>query len=280
MPYFADLFGKDGTINRDSFTRLPENLRTLADGELKNITTADQLFQKLHGLSGVAGRKALAPLPADAKPEDIAAQQQIIRAVLGVPEKADGYAFTKPEDLPEGAWNQAHATAAQELLHKHNASPALAKDLLALQTAMVKGELEANAKYESDWYKGQDDAFRTALQKDNSDYDRTMAVINGVATKYGIPLEDPILKNAQVRMLLKGVAAATGEAPFVGGQPGAGGTKSDQALAEDIVHNKQNPDYAIYWDPNHAKHGEVKKRVEGMFEAAARAQQAAAGARR
>lgn len=275
-PYYSDLIGKDGTLNHASFERLPENLKPLT-ASLANIKTADELFAKISHLNTLAGRKALGPLAADAKPEDIAAQQTILRAVNGTPEKPEGYAFARPENLPEAAWDPTYAKTAQELLHKHNASPALAKDLLALQTNMVMANIQAQQKYEQDFYAGQDREFREALTKDGLDYDKTNAFIERVATQFGLEKDAVILKNAGVRLMLNKVGVALGEAKFVGGNPADGGNKSDRATAEDIIHNKANPDYAAYWDSNHAKNGEVKKRVEALLQSAAKADQAAQG---
>ena len=273
--WYSDFFKPDGSINRDSFSRMPENYRKLADGDLKTVSTAEQFLAKFDGLSRMAGRKALAPLPANATPEDIAAHQQVMRAVNGVPEKPDGYGFTKPADLPDSVWDQNFATEAMALLHKHNASPALAKDLLAMNTAAVKNNLEAQTKYEAEFYKQQDDQFRTELQKGGLDYDKTMTMVNRVATNFGLPVDSPIMKNAGVRMLLNKVGIAMGEAKFVGGASGAVSTASDKSVAEDIIHNKQNPEYEAYWKPDHAKHAETVKKVNALFASHITAQKAA-----
>lgn len=278
-PYYADLIGKDGTLNHASFERLPENLKSLAPS-LAGIKTTDDLFSKLANLNSLAGRKGLAPLAADAKPEDIAAQQVILRAVNGVPEKPEGYGFKRPDDLPEMAWDQKNAVAAQAVLHKHNASPALANDLLALQMQLTKENLAAQEKYATDYFAAQDLKYREALTKDGKDYDKTMAVVVGVAKEFGMAPDHPMLKDAQARLFMERVGVAMGEAKFVGGEGSAVNTKSDLAQAQDIVSNKTNPEYAIYWDPNHQKNGEVKKRVEALFASHAAAEARANGARR
>lgn len=276
-PYYADLIGKDGSLNHASFERLPENLKSLAPS-LANVKTVDDLFAKVANLNGLAGRKALAPLPADAKPEDVAAQQAVLRAVIGVPEKPEGYGFTRPNEVPEAAWDPEFAKAAQEILHKHNGSPALAKELLGLQTKMVQANIAAQQEYETNFFKQQDQDFRAALTRDGLDYDKTMAFIERTAATFGLAKDDVLLKNATVRLMLNKVGKAIGEDKFVGGEGSGANTKSDRATAEDIIHNKQNPDYAIYWDANHPKNREVVKRVNALLEAAAIAERAAAGA--
>ncbi len=280
-PYYADLIGKDGTLNHASFERLPENLKGLAPS-LANVKNVDGLLEKIHHLNGLAGRKGLAPLAADAKPEDVAAHQAVLRAVIGVPEKPEGYGFVRPAELPEAAWDPVYAKTAQELLHKHNASPALAKDLLAMQTQMVQGNIAAQQEYEANFYRAQDDEFRATLTKDGQDYDKSMALIDRVALQLGVAKDNPLLKNATYRSTLLAFAKATGEAKFVDGAGGETGTKSDLATAEDIMHNKQNPDYPAYWAnvngaPDHPKSAEVRKRVEALLSSAALAERSAQG---
>jgi hypothetical protein len=279
-PYYADLIGKDGTLNHGSFERLPENLKSLAP-TLANIKTTDDLFTKLASLNSLAGRKGLAPLAADAKPEDVAAHQSVLRAVLGVPEKPEGYAFQRPADLPAEAWDDAAAKSFAELLHKNNASPKLAQEMIAFEAARVKGNLAAQEKYTADYFAAQDLEFRDALAKNGQDYDKTMSLVQQVAKEFGMAPENPILKNAQARLFMQKVGLAMGESKFVGGESSGGSLKSDRATAESICHDKTNPEYAIYWDANHPKNGEIKAKVEALFAAAARVeQQVAAGVRR
>ena len=266
-PYYSDFFGKDGAINHSAFERMPEPLRGLTP-TLQNIKTADDFMGKFAHLNTLAGRKGLAPLPADAKPEDVAAQQAILRAVNGVPEKPEGYGFQRPEDLPETAWDAENAKAAAAIMHKHNISPAAAKELVELQTSLVKGNLAAQQKYEQDFFAQQENDFRAALQKDGQDYDKTMVLVGQVAQRFGMPADAPMLKNAQVRLMLAQVGKAIGESAVVTGQGTGGDTRSDRAQADDITHNKSNPDYAAYWDANHPKNAEVKARVVALYEKA------------
>lgn len=284
-PYYADLIGKDGALNHSSFERLPDNLKPLAPS-LANIKTVDDLFAKMANLNTAVGRKALAPLGANATQEDRDAQAAVLRAVNGVPEKPEGYGFKRPEALPEQAWDDKFAGRIQGVLHKHHASPALAQELLAAQTEQVTANIQAQLQYEKDFYAQQDQEFRTAIGKDGLDYDKTMNLITRAAGQFGLPAESPMLKNAGVRMMMLNVAKAIGEAKFVGGDGGAGGMKSDRATAEDIMHNKQNPEYLAYWanvngNPDHPKAGEVRKRVNDLLAAAAVAEkQAQAGGKR
>lgn len=258
---------------------MPEALRGLSDSELKNPATVEQVMQKLQSLSSLAGRKALAALPPNASPEDRAAFDLTMHTANGAPEKPEGYGFKKADALPDAAWDPNYATAIQGILHKHHASPALAQELLAAQTAQVSQNIVAQGEYEKQFFKEQDEHFRTALTKDGLDYDKSMNVITRAAVNFGMAADAPMLKNAGVRLMMLKVAQSIGEAKFIGGEATATGLKSDRATAEDIVHNKKNPDYEAYWNANHAQNGEVKKRVLALLESAAKAERAEAGRR-
>lgn len=277
-PWHADLFKPDGSFNSEAVSKVPEAHRSLFDGELKNIKTVDDFFGKLRGLTGLAGRKALAPLPANATPEEIAAHQATIRTALGVPEKAEGYGLQRPQDFPQELWNDNRAKAAMEIMHKHNVSPAAAKALLEFQLNGWKEDFAAQQEYEKQFFAEQDKAFRTRLAEKGLDFDKTGELINRVALQFGLKADSPLLKNADVRMLLAEVGSKIGEAKFVDGKKGDIDTRSAEAIAKDIVSNKENPKYKAYWDPSHKDNAAVKREVEQLYAEAAK-QSAAGGAR-
>lgn len=276
-PWHSGFVKADGTLDHAALTRLPDSLKGLAPS-LASIKTADDLMAKLANLNALAGRKGLAPLPADAKPEDIAAQQAVIRSVLGVPEKPDGYGLTRPAELPEGMWDEASAKALTELLHKHNGSPALAKELVAFEAKRVQANIQAQQEYEQNFYKEQDDTFRTALKATGDDYDKVMNVVTLTAKQMGVAEDSPLLKNASFRLAMQAVAKAIGEPKTVTGTGTDSGTKSARVLADAIVHDKTNPEYAAYWDGQHPKNAEVKAKVLALREQQAREELAAAQA--
>lgn len=78
--------------------------------------------------------------------------------------------------------------------------------------------------------------------------------------------------------MLQSVAKAIGEPDIVTGQGTGGGTQSPRALAESIIHDKSNPEYAAYWDGQHPKNKEVKAKVMALQEAAVAKERAAAAA--
>lgn len=275
----TSFFKSDGTLDHAALEKIPEEFKGLVP-TLSTLKTDKDLWGKLANLNSLAGRKALAPLGANATPEEVAAHNQVLRAVLGVPEKPDGYGFARPQDFPEEAWNDERAKKAMAIMHEGNVSPAVAQKLLALQLDGWKEDVAGQQKYVQEFYAQQDQAFREDLQKNGLDYDRTMSLIERVANQFGIAKDDVLLKNATVRNLMRQVGTAMGEHKFVGGESGASGIKSNRAMADDIVHNKQNPEYAAYWDASHAKHGEAVQKVQALYESATKEEQAAAGQRR
>jgi hypothetical protein len=265
VAWHSEFFKADGEINRDVFGKLPEQFRTLGEGELKNVKNAEGLLSKIDGLSKLAGRKALAPLPANASAEDVAAHNAVLRAVNGAPEKADGYGFKRPDNLPEEAWSDDYAKSVMELLHKYHAPPALAKALFDNQTKLTTENITAQAKYRDEFFAGQENAFRESLKKSGDDYDKAMNSVTLTAQKFGMDPNDVVLKNAGVRSMLLAVAKATGEPEFKAGTGAEPNTKSDEVLAKAIMHDKTNPDHEAYWNGQHPKNREVKQRVENLL---------------
>ena len=67
-PWHSDWVKADGTINHESYSRLPENLKHLAPS-LANVKTPDDMLARISHLTNLAGKKGLGPLPANAPPD-------------------------------------------------------------------------------------------------------------------------------------------------------------------------------------------------------------------
>lgn len=265
-PWHTEFFRPDGGINRDTFARMPEAYRGLGDGELKNVHTADDFLKKYHNLSTLAGKKALAPLPADATAEVIAERNALLRAVNGVPEKPDGYGLTRPDDFPEAAWNTEAATEAAAIMHKHNIPPGAAKELVASQMRHAQAGMKAQADFETKWFAEQDNAFREAMTKENVAVDKGTELAIRTARTFGVDPDAPIFKNAAVRAMLYKVGVAVGEPRLVTGSNGTGaGGKTPGQLAQDIVHNTKSEKYDAYWKPGHAQNKAVRQEVAALW---------------
>lgn len=270
-PWHTEFFKPDGALNRDVFGRLPEQYRTMGEGELKNVHTAEDFLKKVHNLSSLAGKKALAPLPSDASPELVAERNALLRVVNGVPDKPDGYGIARPDDFPEAAWNAEAATAAAAIMHKYNVPPAAAKELVASQMQHARTQMKAQADMEAKWFADQDTAFQAEMAKAGVASDKGLELALRTARTFGVDPESPIFKNAAVRAMLYKVGVAVGEPRLVTGTDAAGaGQKSPGQLADEITHNKKNEDYEAYWNPGHAQNKAVKQRVLALREEQAR----------
>jgi hypothetical protein len=120
-------------------------------------------------------------------------------------------------------------------------------------------------------------------QGTSTDFQKAMDLVQRTAQTFGLDVNSPLFKNAQVVGLLHKVAVAVGEPQLVTGE-GSGATTgpSDAAKAESVIHDKSNPEYAIYWDAQHPQNRAVKQKVMAWMEADSMRRQKAngAGARR
>lgn len=133
-PWFAEIFDSTGAINKATFDRLPDNVKKFRSS-LEQYNSAEALFHALGHNKSLVGAKALARLPEDAPQEAKDAQAKIIREVLGVPDKVEGYGIKKPDQLPEGVtWDDAMVGKYLEVMHKHNLPPAAVQELVKLNT--------------------------------------------------------------------------------------------------------------------------------------------------
>lgn len=274
----------DGTIDHTAFARAPEQLRGLADGELKNSKDIEGVLTKMQHLATLAGKKGLAPLPADAKPEVVAERNVLLRSINGVPEKPEDYGITKPADLPDAAWSADAAKSFVAIAHKHNVSPAAVKEIIAEQAKLAMAGVGAQETASKEYFAGQEQAFKDALNKEGVPYDKALDLATRAAKTFGIDPAGSEFAHASVRLMLHKVAVALGEPRLVTGATGdASGGLGDRAKAEAIIHDKTNPEFAIYWDAAHPQNNAVKQKVMQWMAAAATAEQQqrlAAGGRR
>lgn len=270
----------DGTVDHTAYDRLPDNLKSLGPS-LANAKTVDDVFSKLQNLSTLAGKKALAPLPADAPAEAITERNALLRQINGVPEKPEGYNITKPADMPDIAWNQKGTDALLAVAHKHNLSPAAVKEWADVAASNAKEQMATIQQDETAFWQQQDKVFKESLIKDGIPYDKATDMVGRAAKQFGMPEDSPLLKYAEVRLILQRAAVATMEPRTVTGEgaPPAGG-QDLATLINGVVHDKTNPKYKIYWDGGHPQNKAVKQEVMTWQAELARQQKAAGGQKR
>jgi len=271
-PWYSDWLKSDGTVNPASYERMPDHLKHLS-ASLKNHGTVNDVFTKMAHLETLAGKKGLGPLPENAPPEVVKARNELMRSINGVPEKPDGYGITKPADLPDTAWNPKAVETASAIMHKYNVPPAAAKELVASQIAIAKEQLAAQATYEAQFFAAQETKIKDEFARANVPFDKGMDLATRTARTFGIdPDTNPIFKNADVILALQKVGVAIGEPKLVTGDSNKpADAMTDQQRAEDIIHNKSNPENAIYWNGGHPQNKAVKQKVNSLLADAHRA---------
>jgi hypothetical protein len=284
-PWFKSWIKDDGSVDAKAYERLPDDLKHLAPS-LANAKNVDEIMRKMANLNTLAGKKGLAALPADAPPDAVKARNELMRQINGVPEKAADYGIVRPENVPAEQWNQSYLDTALGIMHKFNTPPAMVKELVALNMQTSQVQQQQEAEYEKNFYATQQKEIQSQLSKDGVQYDKALDLAERTARTFGIdPQNDAIFKNAKVFLALSKVGVALGEPRLVTGETsGNGGGPDDGARAQDIIHNKANPENAAYWNAEHPNNKAVKAKVlQWQAESARKAQatrQAAGGARR
>lgn len=203
-------------------------------------------------LANLAGKKGLEPLPKDAPAELVAERQALMRKLNNVPEKPEGYGIKKPDNVPDGQWNQEYVGGVLGILHKHNASPELVQELTKF-----------DGEFASKLHQGGEAAQAQAMAKEGetlktefgADYSRKIGLAARAAKTLGLdPETDPMFRTAAgVKAMLK-VAEMVSEDRLVSGEGGADFGKSDREKALDIVNNPANPLHKAFHDADHPQH--------------------------
>jgi len=129
--------------------------------------SVEGLFKKYQGaenpnkafLDGVANLQYMAgqkgfERPADDAPESVKEEfDRRMRELNGAPKEASEYGYEKPEGVPDEYWDQSQVDGFSEILHKHGASPELAKELFESYVGSFEGlegqmQEQANAQLE------------------------------------------------------------------------------------------------------------------------------------
>lgn len=128
-PFWKDWLSTDGKLNKQAYSRLPEDLKALQP-TLDKYDDLPTLLRSFHHAQTLVGKKGLMPLEENAPEEARKEFDSRLREVLKVPKDAEGYGFKKPDNFDEKLWDNDYASQVAGILHKHAVSPAAAKELL------------------------------------------------------------------------------------------------------------------------------------------------------
>ena len=236
----------------------------------------------------MAGKKALAPLPADAPEPAKVERKALLDGINGVPPSPKDYGIKKPDDMPDHMWIQSMADGAANWAHKYSVAPAALKELLDLNYGTVKSQMALQQQNETAFWNAQQQEFDGIIKSENIPSDRAQALVEKGAIAMGLDMQNEqtkiLLKGSTARLMAMRHAIAIGEDKTVqagGSSPEAG---DPGVLAKDIQGNPANPLNAAYWNKDNkfsgAAHQQAVARVNELFRLSAAKRQQADKARR
>jgi hypothetical protein len=255
-PWFVGLWDKSGKIDAKKYDALPDSLKAHKD-LFGKYQTAEAFFHGMVNHQQLASKKGLQPLAPNAPAEVVAERNALMRQLNGAPEKPEGYGVKKPDKMADEHWNGEYVNGMVGILHKHNASPALVKELL-------EADVAAGEKIRSGYGAQTEQALAkeaTTLQEafgEGDSYTQKLNLAQRAAKTLGLDINDPQLGNsAKFVIALSKVGEMIGEDRMVGGEDKGGTSTSDRAKAIDIVKNPANPLHAAYHNANDPRHDEA-----------------------
>jgi hypothetical protein len=276
-PWAKSWIKPDFSLDHAALERLPDHLKGMKD-TLSNYGKFEDALTGWQNQQVMAGKKALAPLPADAKPEVFADRKALMDTINGVPANPKDYGITKPADLPDGHWNQVMADKYAAWGHKYSVPPVAMKELMGEQLGTVKGQLAEQAKGEAQFWSEQDRGFQAIIQRDNIAADRASALVEKGAVALGLDITNEqtktFLKGTDARLMAMRHAIAIGEDKAVTATGGQNNNAGDPAeLANSVVRDASNPLNGPYWNKDgkysRADHEAAVEKVNGWRRMAA-----------
>jgi hypothetical protein len=123
---------KDGGIHPDLEAYFDESnkaARGYMEAHKNSENPTKDFLNSISDLRKIASQKERTRPGEDATDDERQKWNDYLRSQLGVPEKAEGYGWQKPEGVDESMWDQAQVDTFAEILHKGNVAPETAKEL-------------------------------------------------------------------------------------------------------------------------------------------------------
>jgi len=206
----------------------------------------------------------------DAKPEEV----QQLKAKLyeaglfkAPPLSPDKYSLTRPETIPEKNWIPKEVEGKyRQVFHEYGVPDEMVQKLVQLRNEEIAGMTKA---YEVDHAEANKflDEYASGLKVDKAEL---MATGDRFLTK--IFENNPKGLEFFKDKLAPEVMAAFGHAGLLmqesnglTGEEFKSPPSTGKQEADDIISNRKNPKYEIYWSPNHPQHQEVRSYVEALY---------------
>jgi hypothetical protein len=243
---FSDLLGEDGQFKADAPWKdvlTPLQVDQYESTFKKYKSPSDLLRAMGHqtAMLGVGGDKIT--VPGEDSPASVV---NAFREALGVPETPDGYGLEAPENLPEGIeWNEEQVKGITELLHKHNATPAMAKELIAFDLSNKAAQMAQFQEQQANQAAEQKTANMAQLKETwGNDTEANIGLAARMAIKEGIDPADPSLAHPATVKLLAKLAQMTSEdkLPINTGDH----KMMNKTEAQAIMTDRGHPDYERY----------------------------------
>ena len=188
---------------------------------------------------------------------DDAKRMQAFRLSVGLPEKAEDYAFTRPEGMPDEVWDEALSTKMASVAYEYGVPATAMNAILEHYSSESRAMLEAYAAEQQ----RQEQAADAELQQDwglayESNMQAVGAFIQHMGERAGVDMvalaEEPSLRNnpAFIKLMFE-AARTTQEAPMLRGGAGEG---AGAAEARRIAHDPNHPLHEAYMRTSHPQH--------------------------
>lgn len=244
---------------------LPEEARN--DPSIIKYKSMDEFYKGVKNLESVVGRKGII-IPTDkSSPEEVA----VYRKALGIPDKAEEYAFTKPGKLHSSIKiTPEFENALKVRMHARGISQQSADGLFQdLVNDMSKG-MEAREQAEQKVFNEKVTALKNEWQ---NDYDKNIALARQTAIKLGgekaiDELGDAASNPAALRILVK-AGSVISEDSFKNLNASSPEDKGDatskiDSLNKELLTNSKHP----IWDTNHPDHDKAVRERDELYKKA------------
>ena len=267
-PFWKDWLSTDGKLNKQAYSRLPEDLKALQP-TLDKYEDLPTLLRSFHHAQTLVGKKGLMPLEENA-PEAVRKEfDSRLREVLKVPKDVEGYGFKKPDDFDEKLWDNDYASQVAGILHKHAVSPAAAKELLEHNLKYMSekaGQIGQQAEaQQQEWLQSQHKLLQESF---GAKMPEAIVAAQKGARALGLDPADPdIGNNAKFIQALVRVSDIIGEdkLAFANNQA-AGGKTAKEEMAEFQRGNL----WAALQDPMSAEHPRAQREFSRIAAAIAK----------